>query len=188
LNDTTYPYASGYLLASPNTYFYANYGGRDFLAAWRAERQRVAATLPSPADAPASALGQEKTAGLLEHAFAATAQTPADDSEGWRLIDQLVRRFEIFKRIHDAYDDNFRAVDREAHGTPALYLRAGEVFEAACTATTDLRYLNVLLKCLDTLCSLADRFESTEGARLARLIVREDALVRAQAATSGVAL
>ncbi len=188
MSDKTYPYASGDLLAAPNTYFYAAYGGRNFLAAWQAERRRVASILPPPAPAPDSESGLEKTAALLERAFAATARVPADDPDGWRLIEKLVRRFEIFKRIHDAYDDDFRAIDPKAHGTLAFYLRAGEIFEAASNAGDRLRYLNVLLKCLDTLCSLADRFERPEGARLARLIAREDELVTAQATSSGVVL
>ncbi len=188
MSNEVYPYASGDLLATPNTYFYAAYGGRDFLAAWQTERRRVAATLPPPAAAPSSQPGLKKTAALLERAFAATARTAAEDPQGWRLIEQIVRRFEIFKRIHDAYDDEFRAIDREAHLRLAYYLRAGEIFEAASTAQDELRYLNVLLKCLDTLCSLADRFEPPQRARLARLIVREDALVSARAGASGVTL
>ncbi len=192
MSDKAYSYASGDLLAAPNSYFYAAYGGRDFLAAWRNERRRVAAGLPPPAAAPNSQPGLQDTAALLERAFAATAQAPADDPQGWRLIAQLVRRFEIFKRIHDAYDDDFQAVHREAHGTLAYYLRSGEIFAAAgCAAGTagdQLRYLNVLLKCLDTLCSLAPRFAPPEGARLARLIALEEALVSAQAGASGVAL
>ena len=188
MSDKAYPYASGDLLAVPNTYFYAAYGGRDFLAAWQAERRRLAATLPPPAAAPDSEPGLQETAALLESAFAATARTPAIDPQGWRLIERLVRRFEIFKRIHDAYDDDFRAIDREAHLRLAYYLRAGEIFEAASTARDELRYLNVLLKCLDTLCSLAHRFEPPQRARLARLIARENELVKAQAGASGVAL
>ncbi len=191
MSDKAYPYASGDLLAVPNTYFYAAYGGRDYLAPRQAERRRLESTLPPPAAAPDSEPGLQETAALLESAFAATARTPAIDPQGWRLIERLVRRFEIFKRIHDAYDDDFRAIDREAHGTLAHYLRAGEIFEAACTAGAAgdrLRYLNVLLKCLDTLCSLAHRFEPPQRARLARLIARENELVKAQAGASGVAL
>ena len=70
---TSYPYAAGDLIETPNTYFYSQYGGRAFVTAWRDDRNKVLRRLPEavaplppqPAD-PDSRLGLD----LLERALA----------------------------------------------------------------------------------------------------------------------
>ena len=70
-----YPYAVGDLLEKPNTYFYAEYGGRDFLDCWKLQRQ---ALMNDMAEAPpgrhydgASTGDRIDTDALLDHVFAA---------------------------------------------------------------------------------------------------------------------
>ena len=41
---SNYPYAIGDLIEKPNTYFYSQFGGAAFIAAWRALYDRVAAS------------------------------------------------------------------------------------------------------------------------------------------------
>ena len=53
------------------------------------------------------------------------------------------------------------------------------VFEAAYGVTQDLVYLNALLKCVDTLCSVQDLLGEDGRARLAWLIGREGAHIEA---------
>ena len=47
---TRYDYASGDLLAAPNTYFFSRFEGTGFLRAWEASRRDCAARCGSPAD------------------------------------------------------------------------------------------------------------------------------------------
>ena len=42
-----YPYTTGDLLEKPNTYFYAQYHGQNFLNAWKAEREEILGKLES---------------------------------------------------------------------------------------------------------------------------------------------
>jgi len=170
-----YPYARGNVLYDRNTYFYTPYGGRQFLDAWRVARNDVLARLPAPAaaapriDAAARLASADATDTrvLLERALAET------DRGGCALLEMFVKKFETTKRVHEAYDADFRAVNRSAFLRVDLYVRAGELFEAAFRATEDLRYLNVLLKCLDTLSAVAGDLAQYDQARLARLILLE---------------
>ncbi len=157
---TSYPYATGDLIEQPNTYFYSEYSGHAFVAAWRVSRDEVLSNLPEavaplspqPAD-PESRLSVD----LLERALAGDGA----------LREAFVKRFEIHKRIHDGFNEAFRALDRSARGSLPLYFRAADLFAAAYEDSATLRHLNVYLKCLDTLCSLSDSLDSALSARLA---------------------
>lgn len=170
-----YPYARGSLLYERNTYYYTPYAGRQFLDAWKVARNAVLERLPVPAAAAApidtaaasSSAETSDTRVLLERALAET------DRGGHALVEMFVKKFETTKRVHEAYDADFRAINRSAFLRLDLYVRAAELFEVAFCATGDVRYLNVLLKCLDTLSAVAGDLAQDDQARLARLIVRE---------------
>ncbi len=178
---TNYPYATGDLIETPNTYFYSEYGGRDFIAAWRGERDKVQARLteavaPLPAQAadPASRMSID----LLERALGGNTE----------LREAFVKKFEIHKRVHDGYDDAFRALDKTARHSLPLYLRAADLFAAAYEDSGSLRHLNVYLKCLDTLCSLSDSLAAEFSARLAWHLIQEQAYIEALGKNQGISL
>ena len=169
---TNYPYATGDLIDTPNTYFYSAYGGRAFITAWRGERDKVqarltAAVAPLPAQAadPASRMSID----LLERALGGNTE----------LREAFVKKFEIHKRVHDGYDDAFRALDKTAQRSLPLYLRAADLFTAAYEDSGALRHLNVYLKCLDTICALADDLGADLAARLAWHLQREQSCIKA---------
>lgn len=182
--DGGYPFADGDRLEDRNTYFYVPYGGKDFMAAWRRQRDTALADLPEPADPEIGGgekvpeAGPVTTTDLLEALHGALAGGRAGDTavQGW--LEKLVKKFEVTKHIHPEYDAAFRALDRNAYGDLSLYVRLVEVFEAAFAQSRDLIFLNLLLKCLDSLCSVKDRLSEEEQARLARLIGCEDGHVR----------
>jgi hypothetical protein len=170
-----YPYACGNLLHERNTYYYTPYAGRQFLDAWKGARNAVLERLPVPTaaappiDTAAASPSAETrdTRVLLECALAET------DRGGHALLEMFVKKFETTKRVYEAYDADFRPVNRSAFLRLDLYVRAAELFEVAFCATEDVRYLNVLLKCLDTLSAVVGGLAQEEQARLARLIVQE---------------
>ena len=129
-----------------------------------------------------------ETDALLENLFAALAQGRIEDALVHERLDQLVKKFEVTKRIHRAYGSSFRAQDAADHKDPARYLRLAEVFEAAYAAKGGLPYLNALLKSMDTLSTLAGQLSEIEQSRLAWLAGRERLHVRAVAETMKVTL
>jgi hypothetical protein len=186
-----YPYAKGALLDDRNTYFYSTYGGSDFLQAWASDRDNALTITASPPPGDAIEvpdLGRPVlTATLLESLINAMANNTPPNARARAWLSKLVQKFEVTKRVHEAYDDNFKAVERKNHRDLALYLRLAEVFEQAFSTTNMLPYLNALLKVLDTLCALRVGLSKSDRARLSNLIVRERTHVIALAERSGVA-
>lgn len=173
----SYPYAQGDLLSKPNTYFYAEYGGREFIDAWKAVRAKLAGKAvdpPNGRDERAALTGDRvETDLLLDHMYTAIRNDLMREPEIFRWLAQLVKKFEVTKRIHRAYGPGFRAVDPQDHQDAPRYLRLAEVFDAAYGAGGDLPFLNALLKVMDTLSTLADQLNENEKARLARLVGNE---------------
>lgn len=180
MTPVIYPYASGDLLEDRHTYFYSEYAGRPFLDSWRTQRGGLLEKLPKAADPPS---GKENVASLegdvietdvlLDHLFAVVGNDGAGESRCRDWLDKLVKKFEVTQRIHRAYGSSFRAIDPVDHKDPVRYLRLAEVLEAAYAATGELPYMNALLKCMDSLSTLAKRLPEVSRARLARLIERE---------------
>ena len=161
-----YPYASGDLIEHPNSYFYTPYHGSAFIEAWQVGRRAVRRTLPDAIAPPAAKAVDETSnlsADLLERALA------GDE----RLREAFIKKFEITKRIHERYDESFKAIDKIKRHNLALYIRAADLFEASFGTTRSARHLNVYLKCLDTLCAHAAGLSNDLAARLAWHISRE---------------
>lgn len=171
--DVVYPYASGDLLENRNTYFYSEYLGERFMDAWRRQRTEAVARLEvgeiagqpdpqteSPADRLLETLLTEFTAGKVSE-------------QSRKLLDALLQRFEVTKRLHGEYDAGFRPADLADYRKMERYVRFGEVLDAAYGATASLPYLNALIKCLDTLTALHQRLDARQRKRVILLIGRE---------------
>ena len=178
----TYPYAAGDLLERPNTYFYSAYHGRAFLDAWR--RQRADALREMDAAASLSATGLDSPAEpaqptdlLLESIHRGLSAT-GGAAEHLSVLDRLVQRFEVTKRIHAEYSDVWRPVDGADYRSAHRYVRFAEVLELAYERTGALPYLNALLKNIDTLSSLRSTLSQDQRARVRRVIARERDHVR----------
>lgn len=189
-----YPYASGNPLEERNTYFYTPYGGRSFLDAWKRHRDAVRASLPPAAPPPSTRRTPEPggevldTGTLLDYLHGAVQANRAGATNVRLVLERILGKFEVFKRIHGAYTETYRAVDPQDFRDLTLYVRLAEVLEAAYEATGKTPFLNALLKCVDTLSALAASLPPDEQARLAWLIGRERAHVVTLAERSGVAL
>jgi len=178
---TIYPYATGDLIEQPNTYFYSEYHGGEFIMAWRRERLAVLATLPEAVAPPPSRPtdpNSRQSVDLLECALAGDGP----------LAKAFVKRFEIHKRVHDGYDEAFRALDRAARHSYPHYLRAADLFAALYQDSGASRHLNVYLKCIDTLCAVAASLPKDLAARLAWHLAREKQCIEALMVARGIRL
>lgn len=182
---TDYPYASGPLIETPNTYFYSAFNGARFLRAWSDQRQSVLEAIgPAASDAPSGAIidggpphWPVETLGLLDHVYACLAKEDALTSDTQVWLERLIRKFEVTKRIHHAYNVGFIAVDKSQRQNLELYVRLGEVFCLAFTRAGSYPALNALLKITDTLCAAVSELAPALRPRLARLIKNECAIV-----------
>lgn len=183
-----YPYARGDLMGTPNTYFYTAFEGHAFLRAWWSVREAALEALPDPASqAPVHNPDAGGAGKLLESAYLEACELASDAQLPFH-VEMLLKKFEVSKRIYDAYDSDLRPMDRWAFRTPGNYLRLGEVFDEAFENSNDLRALNALLKCLDTLIAHLSEVGEDMRPRVARLIARERVFVSRLAEGKGVPL
>lgn len=168
IGNVGYPYSEGDLLVDRNTYFYSAFHGAAFLDAWQTQRDAVTSGAPRAARIRAPA-GTASAAMIKE----IRASLEAGDDGALSRLDRLVQRFEVTKRIHDAYGPNWRAEDPGAFGYLPGYLNFAETLAAAYERTGVLTYLNALLKCGDTLSSLSRRLGPDQLGWLADIFQRE---------------
>ncbi|MEK9132849.1 MAG: hypothetical protein AAB606_04040 [Patescibacteria group bacterium] len=182
-----YTYTTGDLLEKPNTYFYAEYHGLDFLEAWKRERAEVfgklGVQLPAVPGKPGllQNLCAKMLAGeILDTHFifdavkgALSSGESQKETEFKNILNKLVQKFEVSKRWYSKYDASMKAADKTAYHDLELYVRGAEIFESAFAAFGDLPYLNALLKSIDTLCSVCEKLDAGQRGRLARMISSE---------------
>lgn len=181
MTEVEYSYSIGDRLTDRNTYFYTPAVGMPMIEAWRASRKAVLDRLPSPVDPPDSTNDSPvsidddtvDTAALLEFLWSKNSNSEVGQDES-RWLEKLMKKFELTKRFHRAYGAKFRAVDKSQHKDLDLYVRAAEVFLSAYDRSNDARFLNVLLKILDTLCAYSEGLGPESSARLARLLLSEE--------------
>jgi len=145
-----YAYATGELLDARNTYSYTAYHGVAFLTAWHRQRDTVMGTSKAafittnskpPGNSPTALLLCDVHAGLASEARGQALAT----------LNRVLQRFEVTKRIHGEYNENWRPVDPQDYHDLDLYLQFSQALDLAYSLTHQLQYLNGLLKCMDTL-------------------------------------
>lgn len=169
----SYPYSRGDRVGGErNTYFYSEFRGPSFLEAWHESRSAALAALPAAQRPQLSAAADAGgTAQLLQH---------------HENHDRLLQRFEVSKRIYRCYDAAFKAVRESGYDDLSLYILFGAVCADSQTKPAAIRYLNALLKLVDSLISARERLAPAEAAQLAWLIEREREWVQRVAAQVGV--
>jgi len=182
-----YRYSSGDLMGSPHSYFYTTFEGHGFLAAWWRARHVALDALPAPAHAaPDVVVDVTGTEAFLEQAVREAMEGGPPGTALPQHAEALLRKYEVGKRIYDAYDDELRPASREHFRTVAYYVRAGEAFDLIYRNFADIRGLNVLLKSVDTLCAHAAELDPALGARVSRLILNERGHVQRLCSRLGV--
>lgn len=172
MSTPPYPYSHGNRLDERNTYFYSEYHGHAFFAAWRESRQQALGQLPpaieprfEAGECPALEQGCDSQQ-LLAFLLNADLAEPGNR----RLAERLLQRFEVSKRLYRRYDARFKAVVASGYEALELYPQ----FAALCLRfqgqPASLPFLNGLLKSLDSLIAIRQRLPADLGAQLAWLI------------------
>lgn len=179
--DASYSYAAADRIDNPKRYARSQFGELPFLCAWRDHRKSILGGLPPSAPAPKAVSVQSfrengliRTAPLLESLYARMSSGGDLGGNLKTALRVLVKKFEITNRIHAAYDDTYRTVDKNDYWDYGLHVRLGEIFDLAYVRFDALVYLNVLLKINDVLCAAHTDLDPSRAARLSRLIEQEN--------------
>ena len=187
MSHSVYPYSQGDRLSDRNTYFYSEFHGPAFFEAWRASRAAALAALPWPL--PLSAPPRAAPDGVVYDTAQLLAEMLNSHAEDHLLLDRLLQRFEVSKRLYRKYDLGlFKAIRDSGYHDLDLYLLFGALCVQCQNQRAAMRFLNALLKAVDSLISVLDRLDPEQGAHLAWLIGREREWVQRIAAAVGVEL
>ncbi|HEH9415776.1 hypothetical protein [Aeromonas salmonicida] len=176
-----YQYASGDLLANPQSYQYSEYIGTEFIDAWAVHRADIISSLPAPSVPnflqPMTRtvdFGDTVSSLYLVLYFLRNKDSLAKEMNNY--IWMLVRKFEVSKRLYEAYDNIVpnKAVKTSDFNNYSIYLLFAECLVRSCLLMgNDTRKLNCLLKVCDTLCSAVEMFSVQQRAQLS-WILREE--------------
>jgi hypothetical protein len=176
-DQSSYAYASGDLLEQRNTYFYSEYGGLAFLEAWRRQRadaiREISETSRQTARCEGACSPSRNTTDILLESIYQHLESKSNLDEHLSLLDRLVQRFEVTKRLHGDYDENWRPVDPNDYRVLERYVRFAEALDLGYECTRELTYLNALLKTLDSLTALRAALSTQQRRRLKALIEHE---------------
>lgn len=206
----SYLYSAENRLVSPANYQYAVFGGLSYLSEYLNARQKAldvlgvhVAALSLPAfeqmlaeyapNAQILSLGAIsikqaiETRCLLDSLLSwALSKAPSVAGEVW--LHRLIQRFEVGKRLYDAYLPGFRKSDGGS-AQIVLYVLFAAVLYLRYSETKSLQCLSTLLKVTDLLCSLpATEFPSEEAPLFAFVVGLETTALRQLAGHKGVHL
>jgi hypothetical protein len=164
-----YPYCSENPLEEPNNYSYSNFSGITFLICWRS--QRLKSLTISPISVAERVVGGS-TDQLIARLIILLKRNEVDE-ELWLSINMLLKRFEVTKKLHKEYDENWRPKNSLDYTSPERYLSFCEMMDLAFLRREKYQYLNALLKCMDVTTALSYKFDVEQNNRLKNLVHRE---------------
>lgn len=205
-----YPYSAENRLKLPANYQYAAFGGQAYLAEYLRDRESALEALGvRPAAASTSVLldllGEYATNGehvpidvlsidqtistqtlLISLAFWLEGDKAYPEGEIW--LRRLIQRFEVSKRLYNAYPPGFRKGVGDFSQID-LYLAFAAVLCLRHLETGNLQCLSTLLKTTDLLCSLPASEVEPKAAKLFAVILELEAMAVCKLAnTRGLSL
>ena len=174
-----YSFSQGNRLENRNTYSYFPFQGADFLNAWRGSRENILSQLGDAEPLQIEKVGNDVDLSepiITEHLLVNiynNLDTKHLNVDSHETLNKLLQRFEVTKRIHVTYPENFRPNANISFNNLYLYVVFAQVLERAYQKLGKLYYLNALIKIIDTLCSMTNDLLDKEKKALAWLIINE---------------
>jgi len=94
-------------------------------------------------------------------------------NENFITIDKFIKKFEIKKLIFSKYDDNLQPISSE-YSEIQNYLLLAIICVFKFKNSTNLKYLNTLLKLNDTICSQINSIDNSIDASLCGIVITNE--------------
>jgi hypothetical protein len=181
-----YPYADRNLFEEPENYTFAACRSRQFFDSWSEHRQKMRERLSYvETNVPIVEAHLLKRVGngipLLDILTAIRLDKPLNTLaavEPKAIIDAIAQKFEIFRRLFDAYQEDLRREPTAREASVAEYVLFGHALADAAKRYDGPKFLSTLLKLTDALCSLPlEVFSGETAGAFAELLDREATLV-----------
>mgnify|MGYP001394299251 CR=1 FL=1 len=176
----SYSYTDGDKIASPNTYFYTEYNGQEFLNSYFGNRKSILRKTKDAVEPTFSENVTETDQSLIQTSIyldylytSLQSQNHSRNADIFAEINLILKKFEVSKRIYDFYLPEFKKSDDSDFKNLNNYLKLASVLSRSYEITKKLNYLNGMLKVIDTLISVFNEMSELEKKNLAWLIRME---------------
>ena len=173
----SYSYTDGDKIASPNTYFYTEYNGQEFLNSYFGNRKSILRKMKDAVEPTFSENDIETDQSLIQTSIyldylytSLQSQNHSRNADIFAEINLILKKFEVSKRIYDFYLPEFKKSDDSDFKNLNNYLKLASVLSRSYEITNKLNYLNGMLKVIDTLISVFNEMSELEKKNLAWLI------------------
>ena len=173
----SYSYTDGDKIASPNTYFYTEYNGQEFLNSYFGNRKSILRKMKDAVEPTFSENDIETDQSLIQTSIyldylytSLQSQNHSRNADIFAEINLILKKFEVSKRIYDFYLPEFKKSDDSDFKNLNNYLKLASVLSRSYEITKKLNYLNGMLKVIDTLISVFNEMSELEKKNLAWLI------------------
>lgn len=184
-----YKYVTDNNLENIQTYMYSEYFGMDFLNAYmRVRKNSIVLNTGLDGDVESNMIPylKSETSLALFEIWKQIRNTKSDSLK--EQADCFVKRFEVKKRLYGKYEAGGKFVAESGYNDYILYILLGFISSKMYTDTGNLKYLNCLLKVVDTLISAQDNMDLVLRKLVSLLIMEEMGYVRELAEAKGVHL
>ena len=176
----TYSFTDEDKIMSPNTYFYTEFNGQEFLDEYFANRELII-ELSKEALEPLFVISDTQikesliqTSVFLEKTYLSLqSHHHSPNAEVFSEVDMILKKFEVSKRIYDFYLPKFKKSDESDFRTFHNYLHFARILSVSYGITKKLNYLNGMLKVIDSLISVFNELSEKEKKNLAWLAEKE---------------
>lgn len=170
-----YKYVTEDNLEWPQTYMYTEYGGWEFLHDYKESRENFLAEqeIGRAEDFRQTVSEDEgRLEAMLQKASAIMGDGKLDD-EILGVLEFLVKVFELRKRLYSEYPKGYKPDEASGYRRYDRYISLGILLSQAYRRTSNLKYLNTLLKLDDTLLSLTSVLDERQKRCVAALLKSE---------------
>ncbi len=163
-----YKYITENNLENKQTYMYTEYSGTEFIEAYKLSRKEILRK------------HMLNMVGMKHNTYKELSDIRDIISNGdltidgniKKEIDEYVKSFEVRKRLYVGYDENWKPVQKN-YNVLENYLLFGEILVDTYDKTSNLKYLNCLLKITDSLCSVSSKMDEVQIYRLSEIVKSE---------------
>lgn len=189
-----YKYSKIDRIENPNTYFYTQFQGANFLQAFQGSRSKILDLGIKPFEVEFGSINPEncqpefiETSVILGQMYRKLKKDNNDSRvTGFEDIDLMLRKFEVSKMIYESYSKGFKNKPGSNPRVFLNYVKFASILHYAYLSTKKLNYLNGILKILDTLISVFIELSDEEKCNLCWLIERENDHIESLQAQLGV--
>lgn len=154
-----YKYITDNNLYEKQTYMYSEYKGMAFLKEYLESRQ---AFLKQNEDGKTDNAVEEPLRNPVQKSLLdlkRNMENEKHDKEAVSLMNAYTKSFEVRKRIYTEYDDNWKPLSGAGFANSENYLLFADCLLLAYRNLKCMKYLNCLLKVVDTLLSIQDQLD-----------------------------